>query len=151
MIKESIKRKITTTVVVATLVLANSGSVFAAHTTFSKALVEGNRYTYVTKKDKETSYKYVKLRINTMYTDDNKVASNYKKSKAQLRGYDGSSYVRCTISDDYGKTVEKGQDERFTLLKKYQAKGKTIKYYAKGNNPDLDCKISGSMYVDQES
>ncbi len=147
--KMSIKRKIVISFVVAMLVICNVPNIFAASVNFNKAYVEGNKYTYITRVDKETRYKNVEISVDTMYKTNNKKAA-YKKSKAQLRGWDGTEYVRCTIADDYGKTITKGKDAKFQLLKAYQKKGKTVKYYAKGNNPDIDCKISGTMWVDQE-
>lgn len=146
----SIKKKMVTSLVAVALVVCNILPVFAASVGFSKAYVEGNNYTYINRVNKETKYKYVKLSVDTMYMTDNKKAS-YKKSKAQLRGWNGKEYVRCTIANDYGKTVNKGNAAKFQLLKDYQKAGKTVKYYAKGNNPDIDCKISGTMWVDQEN
>ena len=142
-----LRKSVAAGLLTSTLILANVTSVFAAYSDFSKAYVNGNQYTYITRKDKETSNKYVKVLVDTMYKTDNKKAP-YKKSKVQLRGWNGTSYVRCTISDDYGKTVKKGTEEKFQLLKDYQKIGKTVKYYAKGNNPDVDCKITGTLTVD---
>lgn len=141
------KKRLTTSLLVAMLVICNATNVFAAYDDFKKAYVNGNSYSYVTRVDKETSNKYVKIIVDTMYTTNNKKAT-YKKSKAQLRGWNGQNYVRCTIADDYGKTVVKGEEAKFQLLKDYQKIGKTVKYYAKGNNPDIDCKISGTLTVD---
>lgn len=146
----SLKKKLVTSFVVMLLVVCNVVNVFAASLSFSKAYVNGNSYTYIGRVDKKTNFIYVKLSVDTMYTTDNKKAA-YQKSKAQLRGWNGESYVRCTISDDYGKTVKKGTPAKFKLLKDYQKIGKTVKYYAKGNTPSIDCKISGTMWVDQEN
>ena len=149
---KNFKQKLVTCVVMLMLVMCNVVNVAAASVSFDKAYVNGGSYSYITKINKATSFKYVELSITTMYTTNNKKAA-YRKSKAQLRGWDAKEgeYVRCTISDDYGKTVKKGTTAKFKLLKDYQKKGKTIKYYAKGNDPDKDCKITGKMWVDQEN
>lgn len=145
----SMKRRLITGFVVMMLVVCSVPEVFAASVGFTKAYVEGNSYTYITRKDKTTKNGYVELLVKTMYTTDNKAAS-YKKSKAQLRGWNGKSYVRATSTADYGKTVTKGKESTFELLKDYRKAGKTVKYYAKGNDPNKDCKITGTMWVDQE-
>lgn len=143
------RKRIVTSMVIMMLLLGNTFSVFAATVSFDKAYVEGESYSYVTRKDKTSSNAYVEITVNKMFTTNNAEAS-YKKSKAQLRGWNGKEYVCCVDSADYGKTVTKGTAARFHLLKDYRKSGKTVKYYAKGNNPSVDCKISGVMKIDQE-
>lgn len=119
----SMKRRLITGFVVMMLVVCSVPEVFAASVGFTKAYVEGNSYTYITRKDKTTKNGYVELLVKTMYTTDNKAAS-YKKSKAQLRGWNGKSYVRATSTADYGKTVRKEKSPHLNCLRIIEKRAK---------------------------
>ena len=147
--KEILKKRLVTIGVLGILIVLNVISVSATYKSFSKEFVYGNKYTMVTRADKDSSHEYVKLLVSAMYKDDGSTSS-YQRSKAALKGWNGESYVRCTIKSDYPQTVVKGVKAKFKLLNAYKKAGKTVKYYAKGNDPDKDCKISGTMWIDEQ-
>lgn len=113
---------------------------------FTKAYIEGDDYCYITAANKTSNDKYVGLYISQMYDINNK--AKYTYSRAWFKGWNQSSYVTATNQDDVGKKITKGTMTYVKLKSAFQHKGKTIKYFAKGNRPDLDAKITGVLYAD---
>ena len=90
--KEILKKRLVTIGVLGILIVLNVISVSATYKSFSKEFVYGNKYTMVTRADKDSSHEYVKLLVSAMYKDDGS-ASSYQRSKAALKGWNGESYV----------------------------------------------------------
>lgn len=101
---------------------------------YSKKLVNGNEYTYVTKATKETRSSTAAVHVTNIDKAD---------------GYDSIYtylWVRAT-SDGSGTQIAKGSSYDIAIPSAYQAKGKTVEMYAKGNVPFLDCTITGYWNV----
>ena len=101
---------------------------------YSKKLVNGNDYTYVTQATKETRSSTAAVHITNIDKAD---------------GYDSLySYlwVKAT-SDGTGTQIVKGSSYDVAIPSSYQAKGSIVEMYAKGNIPFLDCTITGYWNV----
>ena len=101
---------------------------------YSKKLVNGNDYTYVTQATKETRSSTAAVHITNIDKAD---------------GYDSLySYlwVKAT-SDGTGTQIVKGSSYDIAIPSSYQAKGSIVEMYAKGNIQFLDCTITGYWNV----
>lgn len=104
----------------------------AAESSFTKDFVSCFSYGLVTSAQKSTAGSKAAVLITNMYKADGS-SSDYKKLKVQL----GSNASQASEV-----TVTKGTTYDITL-KSAQEKGKWLHMFAKGNNPSLDCKVSG--------
>ena len=153
--RDEIKRKIVTGLVIGGMMAINVCPTYANTKTFTKVFVSGSSYadpeSPTVEANKDSDHSYVEIKVTKMYKDNGK-SSRYKYSKAKLYGWDTKKKknVRCVKNSDFPKTLKKGKKVKFSLLADYQRVGKTIKYCAKGNKPQLECKISGKMWLDQE-
>lgn len=106
----------------------------AAEATFSKKFVDSNQFTYVAAATKATKSSTADVKITEMYKSDGS-SSSYQYL-----------YVRAS-SDGSQKRVKKGQYYEVNLPSSLQERGAWVSLYAKGNNPSLDCKVSGYWVV----
>lgn len=102
----------------------------ASDTSFSNAYVDSNTYSYVTS---ATALQYSStadvLVTNILKADGS--ASNYKQVYCKATG-SGTPVL-----------VTKGSYYTLTVPISNRGEGKSIGLYAMGNNPSLDCRISG--------
>ena len=115
------------------MIFACAGTCMAKEINFKKKVVDSNVWTYVCTGQKDTTTSTADLRVTNIYKADGS-KSLYSKVKAKV--YQGSSV-----------TVSKGVYTSLAIPSSRRAKGKYVPLYAMGNNPKLDCKISGSWVV----
>lgn len=102
---------------------------------FVRADVDSNTYTYITSNTMTQSKTYAEVKI-THILDANGSASDYRYV-----------WVKATPNGT-AKKVEVGDFwTKISIPSANQFAGMNIAMYAKGNNPSLDCKISGSWLV----
>lgn len=141
------------------LVIALSGAIFATSTAnaavskFNKSYVDSNQWTKVASASKETNSELVRVKISAIYKANGN-ASNYKRVKGYIglssNGYMVTNTKRCwkvDSVDDDGK-----QYDGYTLFSvkydQYRYRGTKLAFVAMGNDPSLDCRISGKVNFD---
>lgn len=132
--RKSVKSALSIFLVV--LIMASAVVVANAANTamFTKAFVDSNQYTYVTSATKVYNTTYADVTVSQIFKDD---GSN-----------SAYSYVWCTSSKYLeGRRVTKTVPMSLPVPEAAQTAGSTVILYAKGNNPSLDCRISGSWTV----
>lgn len=107
---------------------------FAAESEFSKKPVDSNSWSFVLGATKAKKGSTAALKITKIYdADGNNSSYTHVKAKASK---DGTS-----------TKVKKGKWVDLTIPSKYRAKGSSVSLYCMGNDPSLDCKISGCWNV----
>lgn len=110
--------------------------------TITKSYVDSNTYTTIASPTKYSNTTECDLKLSTLYKADGS-SSNYKVIKAKF--YSGS--IICTGKSEY-TSATLGTHLYPVLKKEYQAKGTKISFKAMGNNPALDCQVSGFFSAD---
>ena len=128
-IEKLIVGAITCLVMVGTVVGTN-----AAETQFTAKFVDSNQYTYVCTAQQYTYSDYAAVEITQIFKADGSL-SNYKKV------YCKSMPVGTAV------LVEKGTWSNIPIHSSVKGVGKSNDLYAMGNDPSLDCKISGYWNV----
>ena len=128
-IEKIITGAITCLIIVGTVVGTN-----AAETQFAAKFVDSNQYTYVCTAQQYSYSDYAAVKITQIYKADGS-SSNYKKvyCKSMLIGEE--------------RLVEKGTWSDIPIHSSVKGAGKNNELYSKGNDPSLDCKISGYWNV----
>lgn len=103
----------------------------AAEETFLKADVDSNSFSYITAAKKDTVTSYATVMISNIYDAEGE-PSNYKKV-----------YVRAMYNGEE-ISVTKGTSKDIPIASSFQSVGNYINMYAKGNDPRLDCQITGT-------
>lgn len=116
-------------------VMAASGLVSKA---FSKVYVDSNTFTTIAKITKQQSYGFAYVTIDGIYKADGS-SSNYQKIQGKVHYKSGDDWKICGSQT----TIVKGTQAVFTIPKAGSAAGTTLRFRAMGNDPSLDCKISG--------
>jgi len=102
---------------------------------FNKVDVDSNTYSYITSNTMTQSKTYAEVKITTIL-DANGSSSDYKYV-----------WVKAT-SNGVAKKVEVGDHwTQISIPSANQFAGMNLAMYAMGNNPKLDCKISGIWLV----
>lgn len=99
--------------------------------------VDSNTYTTIASPTKASDASTCSLRVTNLYKSDG-TGSNYKKIKAKF--YVGSTI--CTTSTEY-TSADLGKYLTPTLKEQYRKKGTTLTFKAMGNDPSLDCQMTG--------
>ena len=116
------------------LTLMLSSVCFAEGVTFEKVLVDSNSFTTIAIARKYQTTPTAYFYLGNIYRA-NGTDSNYKKIK--VRVMDGDKIY----------TVEKGHFYNLDIPKDYQAAGWDVAVYGMGNDPALDCRVSGRWDV----
>lgn len=105
---------------------------FATDTTFTQRYVDSNTFTQVVSLRKSATSDRATLTLSNIYKADGSTSNyQYILAKATNQG--------STIS------VRKGTTRDLSIPEGYRAVGSLIVLYARGNNPSLDCRISGTF------
>lgn len=102
---------------------------------FAKEYVDSNEWTYICYSIRSSKATDLEVKITNIYKADGS-DSNYKKVKVYCSGggYDFST-----------KTAPLNITVSYDVPVNYGASGTTYKLYAMGNDPSLDCQITGSF------
>lgn len=119
--------------VLSILVLSMTNVCFAKELDFTKVFVDSNQYTSVKSGTKDITNTTADLNVENIYTSSGGT-SNYKQVKAKI------------MSSGTETIADKGATTSLPIPSRYQSAGSRVTLYCMGNNPALDCKISG--YVD---
>lgn len=125
----------------AIILMLSSIPVYAASVTFTRKEVDSNTWTEIEDCRKTSNYDEIYVKITNIYKQDGS-SSNYKKVKAQFKFYNSI----CTTKTSY--TANLGVNCYALLKEQYAVSGYPITFYAMGNDPALDCQISGKFEVD---
>jgi hypothetical protein len=114
------------------MVLLSTAVAFAATTGFSKKYVDSNTYGDIVSGKKDKAGSVATAYISKIYKADGK-DSSYSCVKVKVKNGSGeyTSYKKTSCD--------------MALYPDYQVKGKSLTLRAKGNNPFLDCMISGDF------
>ena len=115
------------------MIFSISGTCMAKEVIFQKKFVDSNTWCSICTGTKDTTTSTTDLKINNIYKSDGS-SSAYRKVKAKIAG--GSS-----------TTAVKGSYVKVTVPSSKRAKGSVVSLQAMGNNPRLDCKISGYWVI----
>lgn len=121
------------------LLLGVCGTVYAtvskngSITNFTKEYVDSNEWTYICDTSNTSGCTDVSLRVDSIYKADGS-SSNYSKVKIYC------SVSGVTFASD---TISKEQTYFYDVPKGSQGAGATYDLYVMGNNPSLDCQITG--------
>lgn len=126
-------KKIIIIILAGAMLVASSGTCMAKEVIFKKSFVDSNKWTNICSGKKETKTSTADLKITNIYKADGS-NSLYSKVKAAVNG--GTS-----------ATAVKGQYVTLKIPSNLQAAGKSVPLIAMGNNPALDCKISGYWVI----
>lgn len=102
-------------------------------TMFGKQYVDSNEWTYVCDSSRTTTSTSLEVQITNIYKADGS-DSNYKKVKVFCAA--GS----LVVGSD---TVSLNDPKSYIVPSGYNAAGTINKMFAMGNDPSLDCQISG--------
>ncbi|MCI8409603.1 MAG: hypothetical protein HFJ09_10105 [Lachnospiraceae bacterium] len=136
----SIKKAIVIVAAIAS-VLSVGREVLAASKTFSKKFVDSNQWTTVVSATKDSTSGFCSVTINDIY-DANGKACNYKKVKAACYYSKNVAVNNSSYTVTKGKMCIMGYKGGFSVI------GRTMTLKAMGNNPSLDCRISGAFNPD---
>lgn len=122
--------KVLSAVLTVALAISMTSVCFAEGKTFEKRSVDSNTFVSVTGYTKTQTSGTADVKITEIYKADGS-ASNYKKVYAKVN------------RDGAEKSIEKGTEDILDIPANAQGKGTVIFLYCKGNNPSLDCQVSG--------
>lgn len=129
-------RKLSLLLLVFTLVIGSSAACFATECCFTNVMrfVDSNEWTYIVGANKVTESDTASVKITNIY-DANRNTSSYTTVKAKATVYGTSVQVK------------KGKYYEVPIPDSFQAAGKFVGLYCKGNNPSLDCYVKGYWEV----
>lgn len=129
-------KKIIKTFTLLTLVFTvfATGICSAQEAVISKAYVDSNTYSYIANAVKDTTTNNAIFNLTAIYKSDG-TTSNYRKVYAKANS-DGVEYS-VSVGDYLSMTIPAGS----------RTAGSRVFLYCKGNNPSLDCRISGYWNV----
>lgn len=116
--------------------------VSAASVPFSSKKVDSNEWTYVVSITRDTTKNSVGVNLSSILKADGS-SSNYKNVRAKYKV--GSNNALDNLSES---KLVLGQTVSVKLKPAYQKEGVKVEFYAMGNDPKLDCKITGRFYGD---
>lgn len=122
-------------------VLSIGTEVLAASKTFSKKFVDSNQWTTVVNARKDSTSGFCSVTIDDIYDADGNDC-DYKKIKAVCYNSKKVAVNKSSYTVTKGKMCIMGYKSGFSVI------GKTMTLKAMGNNPSLDCKISGAFNPD---
>lgn len=116
------------------LTLMLSSVCFAEGVTFEKVLVDSNSFNPIATARKYQTTSIAFFALGNIYKADGS-DSNYQQIKVRVMNK-GKTY-----------TVEKGHSYNLDIPEGYQEAGWDVTVYGMGNNPELDCRVSGRWDV----
>lgn len=140
MFNNKLKKLMVGAVVIASI--TGSVNVDAVATQFRYVYVDSNEFTKVASCSKGTDKSSIAVDLYDIYKADGS-ESDYKKIKARFRS-NGSN----VLDNKNEVTIRKDKDSVYKLKSEYRRPGVCINFRAMGNDPALDCKISGQFDVD---
>lgn len=105
---------------------------------FTKAKVDSNEFTTVAKVVKEQESQFAYVTVDQIYKADGS-SSNYQRINEKVQYKKGDKWIMC----DSIKNIRKGEQAKFEIPKLYRTAGNKLRFRGMGNDPSLDCKISG--------
>lgn len=133
-----VRKRILTLCLAVVMVVSLASVCFAASVDFTSSskmkFVDSNTWTYVCAATKDSAGKTASLSVNQIY-DSNREASLYQKV-----------YAKATSSGT-SVSASKGSVTSVAIPDAYQAAGKSVSLYCKGNNPKFDCYITGTWSI----
>ena len=102
---------------------------------FTKAFVDSNSYTYITSNTMTMYKEYADVKVTNIYKADGS-ASDYKYV-----------WVKATPDGDPVKVKLGDSWTQISIPSANRFAGMNVSMHAKGNDPSLDCKITGSWLV----
>ena len=136
-VKDWLKRVIVGVSVAGVLVSTNAMASQKVTAAFSKVKVDSNEYTTIAKVTKKADYEFAYVTISEIYKADGS-SSNYQQIKGKVVFNDNGTWKICGE-----KPVKKGEEANFRLPINAQRVGVTLRFRAMGNDPSLDCKVTG--------
>lgn len=124
----------TFTLLTLTLTMLAATVCSAQEAVITKAYVDSNSYSYVTHAVKDTATDYATFSFTGIYKADG-TTSDYRKVYAKANS-SGTEYS-LSVGNSYNMTIPAG----------WRSAGSVVNLYCKGNNPKLDCRISGRWNV----
>ena len=122
--------KVLSVVLTVALAISMTSVCFAEAKTFTKVNVDSNSYSYIVRYTKTQRSETATVNITDIYKA-NGDPSNYRRVNAKA------------TSTGTPENIEKGSDYELDIPSSYQGKGSMVTLYCMGNDPALDCKISG--------
>lgn len=107
--------------------------------TFTKQYVDSNEWTYVCYAQSPRKSTELSISISKIYKADG-TTSNYKRIKV-------NPAIRNVLQGS--RTLFVGSTTYYTIPSAYRAAGEKYIFFAMGNDPALDCQISGSFIAQQ--
>jgi hypothetical protein len=146
------RHKIVTALVLGAMMVSTTAHAFpSGSTNFDKTKIYKDEWKKIVTCNKANSnMSYSGVLVTKMYDGSGEYDEDYKRSKMRFKGWNGSSYVLATTKEDDEKVAVKGSLKTAQLKPAYRAKGKSIQYWSKGNNPELDAYIVGTFYADAQ-
>lgn len=136
--RKNIRKSIKGALSVFLVILIMAGAVMVANAAnsvlFTKRPVDSNSYSYIESATKTTNANPVVVHITNIYKAD---GSNSAYSCVWTKAT-SSGVAQQAVRGDY---------QELGIPEAYRHAGANIALYAKGNNPLLDCQISGSWMV----
>ena len=111
------------------------GTCLAGELSFNKKFVDSNSWTLIGSAVKDSDGSYGEVRISKMYDSNQEEAANYKKLKVKAAPNGNQTLVY------------KGDWCEVPIPLAYQLKGTSIQLFGMGNDPSLDCYITGYWNV----
>lgn len=136
-VKDLLKKAVVGVCVAGVLVSTNAMASTKVTAAFSKVKVDSNEYTTIAKVTKQIDYEYAYVTISDIYKADGS-ASNYQQIKGKVVFNDAGTWKICEE-----KVVKKDTETKFILKNNAKYEGVTLRFRAMGNNPSLDCKVTG--------
>lgn len=132
-------KKLFAVITASVLALSLSTVAFAASKDVTYKFVDSNSYTFVDSVTKASKTSYASVKITKFYKADGNPTDDYSKAYFQLGSNGGQAdAVSCSIDTT----------KKLTLKGTYNQKGKTLNFYAKGNNASLDCYVDATLNAD---
>lgn len=138
--KKLLKKVLVGVSVVGVLISTDAMAASRVTATFSQAKVDSNSYSTIAKIVKKKKFEFAYVNIDEIYKADGS-SSNYKRIKGKVEFKDGKDWSNCGTE----KTIQKGIEQKFAIPKAGREAGTTLRFRAMGNDPSLDCRITGSF------
>lgn len=114
---------------------------FSSIQNFFKKFVDSNQWTTIINAKKDSTSGFCSVTIDDIYDADGNDC-DYKKIKAVCYNSKKVAVNKSSYTVTKGKMCIMGYKSGFSVI------GKTMTLKAMGNNPSLDCKISGAFNPD---
>lgn len=132
-----VKKKMKLTLCAILMIISSCKVCLAGEYDFSniRKHVDSNSFSYIGVATKDSTSSTAALKVTRMYNPGGGENYSFKKLYARATDTGNSTYVTK------GKWVD------ITIPSSYRKVGSRVRLYCKGNNPSLDCDISGYWNV----